>query len=262
MKSEAESAEMREFSRLLSVIRNLRRECPWDREQTIAGSARHVIEEAYEVAEAIRLDDNAEIREELGDLLSQVLFISVVAESDSRFSFQEVAREAANKLIRRHPHVYGDVKAETTEEVLANWEKIKRAEKGDIGIASVGRGLPALMRAQKLGEHARRHGMDWANAREVLAKVREELDEAEAELERGRTEAAAAGIGDMLLALANAPRFLGHSAEEDLLEACDKFVARFQAVERIATARGLDLTRLSPAAIDALWQEAKRQERP
>ncbi len=261
MSYQAESAELREFARLLSVIRNLRRECPWDREQTIAGSARHVIEEAYEVAEATRLDDNAEIREELGDLLDQVLFISVIAEGDSRFSFEDVAREAADKLIRRHPHVYGDVKAETTEEVLANWQKIKRAEKGDLGIGGVGRGLPALMKAQKLGEHARRRGMDWTNVREVLAKVREELDEAEAELERGETDAAAAEIGDMLLALANAPRFLGHSAEEKLLEACDKFVGRFQAVERIAAARGLDLTRLSPAELDALWREAKHEER-
>jgi MazG family protein len=259
MSSQAEPAEIREFARLVSVIRRLRRECPWDREQTIAVTARHVLEEAYEVAEAIRLGDNAELREELGDLLDQVLFVSVIAADESRFSLEDVVREAADKLIRRHPHVYGEVKAETTEQVLANWQKMKRAEKGDTGIAGVGRGLPALMRAQKLGEHARRSGMDWANVREVLAKVREELDEVDAELERGETEAAASEIGDMLLALANAPRFLGHNAEEKLLEACDKFVGRFQAVERLAAARGLDLTRLSPAEVDALWREAKQQ---
>lgn len=261
MSSEVESAEIREFARLLSVIRKLRRECPWDREQTIASVARHVTEEAYEVAEAMRLDDNVEIREELGDLLHQVLFISVIAEDDSRFSVEEVAREAADKLLRRHPHVYGDVKAETTEEVLANWQKIKRAEKGDAAITRIGRGLPALMRAQKLGEHARGRGMDWADVREVLAKVREELEEIEAELDRGETEAAASEIGDMLLALANAPRFLGHSAEEKLLDACDKFAGRFDAVERIAAARNLDINQLSPAEVDALWREVKGEKR-
>ncbi len=261
MSNESERSETHEFSRLLSVVRNLRVKCPWDRKQTVEGMARHVIEEAYEVAEAIRVADDAELREELGDLLAQVMFISVIADDNSRFTLETVIREAADKLIRRHPHVYGDLKADTAEEVLVNWQRIKREEKGDLGIAAAGRGLPALMKAQKLGEHARRAGMDWANVRDVLAKVREELDEVEAELDRGETDAAASEIGDMLLALANAPRFLGHNSEEKLLEACDKFIGRFESVEKLAAARGVELKRLSDEDIDALWREAKGNEK-
>jgi nucleoside triphosphate diphosphatase len=257
-----EEASAREFERLVAIIRELRVRCPWDREQTIASVAHHVIEEGYEVLDAIGRGTDDEIRDELGDLLVQIVFISVIAAERSRFSIAQVARGAAEKLIRRHPHVYGDVKADTVEQVLSNWEKIKREEKREAGMdepfAEAGRALPALMRAEKLGVKARRAGMDWADAREVLKKVREELDEAEAALARGDPDAAASEIGDMMLAIANAPRFVGHNAEATLRGACDKFVARFEAVERLAASRGLDLRKLGPAEVEAIWQEAKR----
>jgi len=165
-------------------------------------------------------------------------------------------------LIRRHPHVYGDVQADTVDQVLSNWDKIKAGEKKDAGkdpgLGQTGRGLPALMRAEKLGEKARRKGMDWQNIGEVLKKVREELDEAEAALADGDHDALASELGDMMLALANAPRFIGHNAEETLRRACDKFVDRFEGVERLAASRNLDLKQMSPSDLESLWQEAKR----
>lgn len=251
-----------EIERLLAIVRELRVKCPWDREQTVSSVGRDVIEEAYEAADAIAHGPAHDICEELGDVLVQVLFIGVMASEESRFSLADIARAAAEKLIRRHPHIYGDAKAETVDQVLSNWEKIKSQEteeKGKrSGLREVGRALPALMRAEKLGEKARLEGMDWADAREVLKKVREELDEAEADLERGDNHAAAGEIGDMMLALANVPRFIGHNAEETLRRACDKFVGRFEAVHELATQRGLDLKKLSPDKIEALWQEIKR----
>ncbi len=262
MSGAGEKSEVREFERLLEVVRNLRRQCPWDREQTIPAVAHHVVEEAYEVMDAIGRGADDELCDELGDLMVQVAFISIIAAEQSRFSIADVARAAADKLVRRHPHVYGDVRADTVEQVLVNWEKIKREERrgggAEAGISGAGRALPALMRAEKLGEKARRAGMDWADARAVLRKVREELAEAEAALEQGDHAAAAAELGDLMLALANAPRFIGQNAEETLRRACDKFIGRFAAVERLAASRGLDLKGLSPDQIEALWQEAKR----
>jgi len=263
MSLDSDNSALRELTRLLEVVRKLRAECPWDREQTVASTSRHLIEEAYEVADAIAANDNADIAEEVGDLIYQSLFVAVMAEDESRFTLAQVARDAANKFIRRHPHIYGDVKADTVDQVLSNWEQIKSAEKRDAGkdpgLGDTGRALPALMRAEKLGEKARRKGMDWQDVREVLKKVREELDEAETALAEGDHDAVASEIGDMMLALANAPRFIGHNAEETLRRACDKFVGRFEAVERLASSRNLDLKQMSPADLEALWQEAKRQ---
>jgi len=256
-----ETSELRELAQLIEVVRKLRAECPWDREQNVAGAARHLIEEAYETADAIASNDDTDIAEELGDLLVQSIFVAVMAEDEARFNLARVARGTREKLIRRHPHIYSDVKAETTEQVLQNWDRIKAEEKKgagkDAGIGQTGRALPALMRAEKLGEKARRRGMDWADVREVLAKVREELDEAEVALAQGDLDAAASEIGDMMLALANAPRFIGHNAEETLRRACDKFVGRFETVEKLAASRGLDMTKMSTSELEELWQQAK-----
>jgi MazG family protein len=262
MSFKTDTPDLRELARLLEIVRELRAKCPWDREQTVASTSRHVIEEAYETADAIARGIDGEIADELGDMLTQALFVAVIAEDESRFKLAEVARGAAEKLIRRHPHIYADVNADTVEQVLTNWDRIKAEEKKDGGESSVretGRALPALMRAEKLGEKARRRGMDWEDARAVLAKVREELEETEAALARRESDAVAGEIGDMMLALANVPRFIGHNAEETLRRACDKFIARFEAVERLAASRQLDLKKMSPDEIEALWQEAKRK---
>jgi MazG family protein len=250
-----------EFARLLTVLRELRQRCPWDREQTIASLGKHLVEEAYEALDAIERDDSPAIIDELGDLIAQVLAVAVIGEERGRFKVAQVLQWAADKLVRRHPHVYGDISAETSAEVVDNWNRIKREERKNAGATSaldgLARGMPALARAEKLGSRARQAGMDWHDIHDVLAKVREEMDEVEGALACNDLDAAAGELGDMLLALANAPRFIEHSAEETLRCACDKFTARFAVVERIASSRGLDLKRMRPDEIDGLWNEAK-----
>lgn len=249
------------FARLLAVMRELRQRCPWDREQTEASLAGHLVEEAYEALDAIEGGASAAIEDELGDVIAQALAIGVVAEETGRMSVSGILEHAAAKLIRRHPHVYGDESATTSGEVVANWNEIKREERRHAGASSaldsVARALPALTRAQKLGSRARQAGMDWRDIHEVLAKVREEIVEVEDALERNDTDAAAEELGDMLLAIANAPRFIEHDAEATLRRACDKFSGRFRIVERIAAERGLDLQKLKADELEPLWQEAK-----
>lgn len=251
------------FAKLLAVVTELRERCPWDREQKLGDTPRHLIEEAYEVADAIEHGNLSHAAEELGDVLAQCLFAGVILAEQSKFDIATVVQNAAEKLIRRHPHIYSDIRAETVERVLENWETIKQQEresKNDDAaksLAHVGRGLPSMMRAEKLGEKARRAGMDWANIREVLAKAREEIDEVEDALDRNDTAHAAEELGDLMLAIANAPRFINHNAEQTLRAACDKFVARFDQVAQIAASRGLDLKRMTGLQIDALWNEVK-----
>ena len=251
-----------EFARLLTVLRELRQRCPWDREQTIASLGKHLVEEAYEALDAMEGDDGHAIIDELGDLVAQVLAVTVIAEERQRFRVAELFQWAADKLVRRHPHVYGDATAATSGEVIDNWNRIKQAERAKAGATSaldgIARTMPALARAEKLGSRARHAGMDWHDIHDVLAKVREEMDEVEGALANNDTEAAAGELGDMLLALANAPRFIEHNAEETLRRACDKFTRRFIAVEQLVASRSLDLKQMRPDEIDVLWNEAKR----
>jgi nucleoside triphosphate diphosphatase len=251
-----------EFLALLEVVRELRQRCPWDREQTLASASRHLIEEAYEAADAIEHGGDREIDDELGDLLVQVLFAANIAAEQRGLEVATMIRRARDKLVRRHPHVYAGVAAESSAEVVANWDKLKQQERAAAGatsaLDSVARALPALTRAQKLGERARGAGMDWPEAAAVLDQVDEEIGETRSALERGDRDHAAEEMGDAMLALANAPRFVGHDAETTLRRACDKFIERFRQVERVAAARKLELTKLDPQQIEALWQEAKR----
>jgi len=258
------ASEAIQFTRLLNIVRELRQRCPWDREQILKEAGRYLIEEAYEAADALERGDSRLIAQELGDLLVQALFVGVMAEQERRFQVAALIQLAADKLVRRHPHVYADAKAETVSEVIANWNRLKSEERKAGGFRSaldgVAHSLPALMRAQKLGTHAGQAGMDWTDIHQVLAKVREEIDEVEGALARGDCEQAATEIGDLLLALANAPRFLGHDAEITLSRSCDKFTRRFAKVEQIAGERGLDLSQMTSAELESLWQEAKRAE--
>lgn len=252
-----------EFERLLATVRELREKCPWDREQRLADTSRHLLEEAYETADAIGSGVTGEIAEELGDLIVQSLFVATILGEQSPQSVASILENANAKLIRRHPHVYGDVKADSVATVIENWDRIKQdesASKGKLkpkGLEATGSALPSLMRAEKLGEKARRRGMDWPDLRGVLAKVHEELDEVESALDRGDDAAAAEELGDMMLALANAPRFISRNAEETLRRACDKFVTRFEALTNLAKSRGLDLKALKPEEIESLWQQIK-----
>ncbi len=231
--------------------------CPWDREQTHASLTPYMIEEAYEAVDAIERDDVADMVEELGDVLLQVVLHSQLAEEEGRFSLADVAAEVNAKLVRRHPHVFGDVAVSGSSEVLRNWEQIKRAEKGarrQSALDGIPPALPALSLAQTIGRKAAKVGFDWPDVEGTFAKVREELDEIhEARDADERREE----MGDLLYALTSVCRHLEIDAEDALRAATRKFAARFRRVEAYAQERNLTLTALPIEALDTLWEEAK-----
>jgi MazG family protein len=251
-----------EFTRLAEVIRRLRRDCPWHRAQTPTTLSKYLIEESYEALAAIESGDGAPLADELGDLLLQVLLQTEIAGETGLFDLAAMLTHAREKLVRRHPHVFAEDRAASAEEVAARWEEAKHAERKRAGMSSaldgVAHHLPALVRAEKLGERAKAVGMDWPDLRAVLAKVREELDETLAAVDTAATnDTIAEELGDCLLALANAPRFAGWSAEETLRRACEKFIDRFKKVEARAAAEQRQLSQLSAQEIDALWADVK-----
>jgi MazG family protein len=254
--------EAQEFIGLADVIQQLRRECPWHRVQTPTTLSKYMIEESYETLAAIESGDSAALADELGDLLLQVLLQTEIASEDGGFDLAAMLSRARDKLIRRHPHVFANDRAATAEEVATRWEETKKAERSQAGMSSALDGvphhLPGLVRAEKLGERARAVGMDWPDVRAVLAKVGEEIDETLAAIDAGAAgEAIAEELGDALLALANAPRFVGWSAEETLRRACEKFIYRFKKIEARLAASQRDMAQLSAEEIDALWEDVK-----
>jgi ATP diphosphatase len=243
--------------------------CPWDLEQTFRTIAPYTLEEAYEVADAIARDDLADLKDELGDLLLQVVFHARMAEEQRAFDFGDVVETITAKLVRRHPHVFADADGRTAVAVKGLWESIKaeeRAEKGKAelsgALAGVPVALPALTRALKLQDKAGRVGFDWNDPRAVLAKIREEADEIEAELDHpDKAEAAAAEVGDLLFAVVNLARHL-HADPEDVLRQTNlKFERRFAAIERALAARGKTPKQATLAEMDALWDAAKAAEK-
>jgi len=254
--------EMPHTARLLSIMARLRDPatgCPWDIEQTFATIAPYTIEEAYEVAEAIASGDRQHIREELGDLLLQVVFHAQMAAEEGSFAFEDVAASINEKMIRRHPHVFGDQAIASAEAQVANWENIKQQERekkgSDSVLADVPAALPALMRAEKLQRRAARVGFDWPEVGGVIAKIREELDEVEAALD---TPDFAEEMGDLLFAVVNLARFKGVDPEEALRQANRKFTRRFQYIEQKLGSR---MKESSLETMEALWNEAKAQEK-
>lgn len=249
------------IAQLRSIVARLRAPdgCPWDREQTHATLRPGLIEEAYEVIEAINRGDDANLREELGDLLLQVVFHAQIAQEEGRFDFDAVAREISEKLVRRHPHVFAEGKCADSDEVLKQWDEIKRAEKGlqqTSLLDGITGGLPALMRAEKIQKKAARVGFDWDAVAPVIAKVREELAEVEAEL-GGRPERLEDELGDLLFSVVNLARKLKIDSEVALHRATDKFSSRFREIESLALARGLVLGKMSLTELDLLWDEVK-----
>ena len=252
------------FAELVEIMARLRGSggCPWDREQTHESIKPYLIEETYEVLEAIDEQDPAKLREELGDLILQVVFHAQMAEEAGAFSIADVLGTISDKLRRRHPHVFGDVKAETAQEVLFNWEQIKQAErrreKGEASLLDgVPRELPALLRAHRLQEKASRVGFDWAEAQEVLRKVEEELAELRAAMQAQGTDRMEAEMGDLLFALVNLSRFIAVNPEEALRKTIARFIARFRFIEEELVRRGRSLKQASLQEMDALWADAK-----
>jgi len=242
--------------------------CPWDLEQSFETIAPYTVEEAYEVADAITRGDPEHLRDELGDLLLQVIFHARMAEEQGRFDFGDVVASITTKLIRRHPHVFADEHGRTAEAVKGLWERIKAEEKAERGeaapagaLAGVPVALPALTRALKLQNKAGQVGFDWNDPRAVLAKIREEAGEIEAALENSESAEAAAEVGDLLFAVVNLARHLDADPEGVLRATNVKFERRFAAIERALAARGKTPKDATLAEMDALWDEAKMAER-
>jgi tetrapyrrole methylase family protein / MazG family protein len=256
------------FVELVEIMARLRGEngCPWDREQTSESIKPYLVEETYEVLEAIDEQDPAKLKEELGDLMLQIVFHARMAEEAGAFSIGDVLASINDKLVRRHPHVFGDVKAETAQEVLFNWEQIKQTERrqatGDASLLDgVPRELPALLRAHRLQEKASRVGFDWQEAQEVFRKVEEELDELRAAMQGQAADRVEAELGDLLFALVNLSRFLAVNPEEALRKTIARFIARFRYIEEELARRGRSLRQASLEEMDALWAEAKARGR-
>jgi nucleoside triphosphate diphosphatase len=261
----------REIDRLLEIMAALRTPetgCPWDLAQNFSTIAPYTLEEAYEVADAIARDDLADLKDELGDLLLQVVFHARMAEEQSAFDFSDVVQAITEKLIRRHPHVFADETSRTPRAVEGLWERIKADEKAANKIGPTGAltgvpvALPALSRALKLQMKASKVGFDWNDPRAVLRKIREEADEIEAELDRDELNKAATGgeVGDLLFAVVNLARHLDADPEAVLRQTNLKFERRFAAIERALAARGKAPQQASLAEMDTLWNEAKAAE--
>jgi tetrapyrrole methylase family protein/MazG family protein len=250
---------------LVSIMSRLRAPggCPWDAEQTHESIKKNLIEETYEVIEAINKGDSALLLEELGDLLLQVVFHARLEEETGRFSFDDVCDGICKKLIERHPHVFGDISVDSVGDVLTNWDSIKRRskgqKKGSETMLSVPRELPALMRASKVQQRAARLGFDWPDVSGASEKLSEEQGELLDAVASGDKDLCAEELGDLLFSAVNVSRFVGCDAEEALTGATDKFIARFQKLERLAKERGIDLEKSSLAEMDKLWDEIKHK---
>lgn len=257
------------FEDLLEIMRRLRAPggCPWDAEQTHESLRRYILEEAHELVEAIEDGEPRGICEESGDLLLQVVFVATVAAEQGLFGMPDVTRAICAKLVKRHPHVFGDVAVKDAAEVSRNWEKIKEGERKErradsSAMAGIPRGLPALLRSYRIQERAAKKGFDWPpeDIASVRAKVLEELDELRAEVARGDAAATAEELGDLLFALTNLSRHLEIDPESALHGACAKFVSRFRAMEAEAERGGGKMEEMPLDRLEEMWQTAKKAE--
>jgi len=262
---------MKELNRLLEIMARLRDPqtgCPWDQRQTYASILPYTLEEVYEVADAIQCGDFGELRDELGDLLFQIVFYCQIAQEEQRFDFHDVARGICDKMVRRHPHVFGDAEYRDDEQLRAAWEQSKADERAQRAATDdpsqmdgLARALPALIRAEKLQRRAARVGFDWPDARGAFDKTREEFAELEAELDSLDADRVQDELGDLLFAMVNLVRLLGHGAEQTMRRANEKFERRFRSMEQALRAAGhADLGELSLEEMDAAWDKVKAAE--
>lgn len=254
--------KMAAFGRLLDVMDRLRVECPWDRKQTNESLRPNTLEEAYELSDALLRDDATEICKELGDVLLHIVFYSRIGEEKSQFDIADVCNKLCDKMIFRHPHVYGSVVAKNAEQVLDNWEQIKQKEKdGNKSVlGGVPASLPSLIKAYRIQDKARHVGFDWEDKQDVWSKVREEIDELEAELRKEDKKHSEQELGDFLFAVINAAR-LYHLNPDNALESTNqKFIRRFDYIEQHSIKVGKPLTEMTLQEMDDLWNEAKLKE--
>ena len=247
------------FQELADIMKKLRKECPWDREQTHDSIKGATIEETYELIESIDLKDYKEMKSELGDLLLHILFHSVIAEEDNQFNINDVIDTIKDKLIRRHPHVFGEVKVNGTDEIVKNWEEIKLSEGRESVLEGVPKNLPGLARAYRLQEKASKVGFDWENKIDVWKKVIEEIEEMH-EMEKSNNKIKLEEeLGDVFFALTNYARFLGINPENALRLTNEKFISRFTYVEQKIKESGKKLTESNLQEMDKYWEESKKK---
>lgn len=257
-------AQLAAFGRLLDVLERLRAECPWDRKQTLQTLRHLTIEETYELSDAIIRDDLNDVKKELGDVFLHLIFYAKIASETGHFDVADVLNAQCEKLIFRHPHIYGDAQADTEEDVKRNWERLKLKEKGNTSVlGGVPTSLPALVKAMRIQEKARGAGFDWEKSDQVWNKVQEELGEFEAEFAHTdpssiNQERATAEFGDLLFSLINFARHAGINPEEALERTNQKFIYRFQYLESEAARDGHRLQDLSLAQMDVYWEQAKK----
>jgi XTP/dITP diphosphohydrolase len=249
---------------LIKVLKKLRRECPWDRKQTITSVRPLILAEAYELDAAIRERNNYKIAEELGDLLFLLLFVTRILEEKKAAWLPRIIKQVKDKLILRHPHVFKKIKVKDVDEILNNWQRIKQKEKGESILVGVPISLPALHKAQMVQERMKRVGFDWPNHKGVLEKIEEELAELKSEIKRstvsGRRSAVEEEFGDLLFALVNLARHLEIDAEGALNQSTAKFTKRFQKLEKRFISEKKDLAKSSLAEMDKIWEEVKKRK--
>ena len=250
-----------EFIRLVTIMDDLREKCPWDRKQTVQSLRQMTIEETYELADAITENDWKGIKEELGDLLLHVVFYSKIGSEQKEFTLEEVIKGISEKLIARHPHIYGDVKVSNEEDVKKNWEKLKIKEGKKSVLGGVPPSLPATVKAMRLQEKARQVGFEWENKEQVWDKVEEEIAELKEVINTGKQEKIEEEFGDLVFSLINYARFLRIDAENALERTNKKFIHRFTQMEQQAMASGKNLEKMTLEEMDSIWNSIKQQGR-
>jgi len=257
MNSKAE--KLAAFGRLLDIMDTLRAECPWDKKQTFESLRHLTIEETYELGDAILSGDRTEIKKELGDLLLHIVFYSKLGSEEEAFDLVDVANEICEKLIYRHPHIYGDVKVKDEAEVKKNWEALKLKEGKKTVLGGVPKGLPALVKAQRIQDKVAGVGFDWENATQVWEKVKEELNEFQLEVQKGDLKKSEEELGDVLFSLINYARFLKINPDTALEHTNRKFIQRFNIMEAEVEQKGKFLQDLALEELEELWEKAKNQ---
>jgi len=247
------------FDRLLTIMDELREQCPWDKKQTLQTLRHLTIEETYELGDAILDNDLQEVKKELGDLLLHIVFYAKIGSETSDFDIADVLNTVCEKLIHRHPHIYGDVKVEDEEEVKRNWEKLKLKEGNKSVLEGVPKSLPALVKASRIQEKVAGVGFDWEESQQVWEKVEEELHEFQDEVKSGNQDEMEAEFGDVLFSLINYAKHLNINAENALERTNKKFINRFQYLEQKAKELGKELSDMTLKEMDVYWEEAKKQ---
>ncbi len=246
------------FNRLLDIMDELREKCPWDKKQTLESLRHLTIEETYELADAILDNDLEEIKKELGDVLLHIVFYAKIGSEKQAFDIADVANSISDKLIDRHPHIYGDVKVENEEEVKQNWEKLKLKEGKSSVLEGVPKSLPAVVKANRIQDKVAGVGFDWEEPHQVWEKVQEELNELNEEIEKGNQENIEKEFGDVLFSMINYARFINVNPENALEKTNKKFINRFQYLEEAAKKEGKELSDMSLTEMDVFWNESKK----